>query len=190
MQITHSSKKAKAEKGFMLPDVILAIFVTTTALVAILAAVVPALKAEFYKRDQIIATGLAQEGIELVRNVRDNNWKSTPAKRAFDVPFALTGEKTTCIDSSMANLDRGSEFPSCGGGKDVLYREISSGRYYAGSRSGATRTQFSRTVTITPGSGTTAHNAPRTVTSKVTWTRGTSTYEVSLSDTLSAWGNQ
>jgi hypothetical protein len=49
-------------------------FVLSTGLVAIIAVMSGSLRYSFSNRDTIIATDLAQEGIELVRNVRDNDF--------------------------------------------------------------------------------------------------------------------
>lgn len=60
-------------KGFSIVEVLISSFVLAIGLVAIMALIASGLKNSFETRDTIIATGLAQEGIELVRNVRDNN---------------------------------------------------------------------------------------------------------------------
>jgi Tfp pilus assembly protein PilV len=154
-------------RGFMLPDVMIAVFVTATALVAIMTAILPAFRLEIYKRDEIIATGLAQEGIELVRNVRDNNWKNGVSAFAGSFPNGAT-----CVDYKGVSA-------GCSGG-DNLYRDAV-GLY---SRTVNGSSKFHRTVTVATGSDT------ATVTSVVTWPSGTSTGTVTLTDTLTAWGNK
>lgn len=52
----------------------LAAFVLTIGLTAVVALIGNSLKNSFETRDTIIAVGLAQEGAELVRNVRDNDF--------------------------------------------------------------------------------------------------------------------
>ena len=63
-------------KGFTLMEVIIAIAVIITALITLIALisfVVSGLRpAEF----RLIAVNLAQEGLEIVRNIRDSNWLS------------------------------------------------------------------------------------------------------------------
>lgn len=65
--------QTKSRRGFSLGEVLLAGFVLTTGLLATSALMVKSLKNSFETRDTIIAVELAQEGVELVRNVRDNN---------------------------------------------------------------------------------------------------------------------
>lgn len=61
------------KKGFSIGEVILASFVLTVGLVSISALAASSYRQSLENRDMIIATGLAQEGVELVRNMRDNN---------------------------------------------------------------------------------------------------------------------
>jgi hypothetical protein len=61
------------KKGFSIGEVILASFVLTVGLISIAALAASGYRQSLASRDTIIATGLAQEGVELVRNVRDNN---------------------------------------------------------------------------------------------------------------------
>jgi len=61
-------------RGFSLGEVILAGFVLTVGLLAISALMAKSLKYSFESRDAIIAVLLAQEGAELTRNVRDNDF--------------------------------------------------------------------------------------------------------------------
>lgn len=63
-------------KGFLLAEVLVASFVLIIGLLATSALITTSLRNSFDNRDSIIAIELAQEGIELVRNVRDNNFIS------------------------------------------------------------------------------------------------------------------
>lgn len=65
--------KKRALRGFSLGEVLLAAFVLTAGLLSVIALMASSLRNSLETRDAIIATGLAQEGIELVRNVRDND---------------------------------------------------------------------------------------------------------------------
>jgi Tfp pilus assembly protein PilV len=63
----------KFYKAFSLGEVVLAGFVLTVGLLSISALITKSLQNSFENRDAITAILLAQEGVELVRNVRDNN---------------------------------------------------------------------------------------------------------------------
>jgi type II secretory pathway pseudopilin PulG len=61
------------KQGFSIMEVMLAAAVLTIGLVAVIALISSSIRNSANSRDQIIATDLMQEGLELVRNVRDNN---------------------------------------------------------------------------------------------------------------------
>lgn len=61
-------------KGFTLVEVLVALFVLTTAIVACLNAVNRGLSSTQNAKSKLIAANLVQEGIEVVRNIRDTNW--------------------------------------------------------------------------------------------------------------------
>lgn len=61
-------------KGFSLLEVLLSVFVMSVGLMTIVAVINGSLAFSYDTRDNIIATELAQEGVELVRNVRDNDF--------------------------------------------------------------------------------------------------------------------
>jgi prepilin-type N-terminal cleavage/methylation domain-containing protein len=61
-------------KAFTLVEVLIALFILTTALVAGLSTVNSGLSLTQVAKSKLIAANLTQEGIEIVRNIRDNNW--------------------------------------------------------------------------------------------------------------------
>lgn len=71
------SKKQKASKkrqsGFSILEVVIAIFIITMGLIGILSLMGQNLQAKYVNKNGLIASMLAQEGLELVRNKRDNN---------------------------------------------------------------------------------------------------------------------
>lgn len=68
-----TNKTNRNFRAFSLGEVLLAGFVLTVGLLSISALMAKSLKNSFEIRDSIIAVELSQEGVELVRNVRDNN---------------------------------------------------------------------------------------------------------------------
>lgn len=71
---TTQAAHTKTLRGFSIGESLLSAFVLTVGLTAIVALVATSLKNAFETRDTVIAVGLAQEGVELVRNVRDNDF--------------------------------------------------------------------------------------------------------------------
>lgn len=62
------------KNGFTLLEVIVAIFVIVVALVGGTSAILRALTLTSFSSPRLIATYLAQEGIEITRSIRDTNW--------------------------------------------------------------------------------------------------------------------
>ena len=77
--------KENKQRGFSFIESILAVFMVSVGMIAVLSLISKNLKESIDSRDQITASLLAQEGIELVRNLRDNNWAQ--AKSTFEKGF-------------------------------------------------------------------------------------------------------
>lgn len=67
-------KADRKTKGFTLLEVIVAIFLITVGIGGIFALINQNLATASINSQKLVATYLAQEGIELVRSVRDGNW--------------------------------------------------------------------------------------------------------------------
>lgn len=92
----------KFQKGFSLGEVLLSLAVLTAGILPILGALLGALNTSLESRETVIGTGLAQEGVELVVNVKDNGLLS-PANDAF---AAFNNGNQTCrIDINSPVLD-------------------------------------------------------------------------------------
>lgn len=66
------------KKGFTLIEVIIAIFILIVGVVAVFMLVNKGLSGTIDLSDKLVAAYLAQEGIEIVRNMRDTNWVQYP----------------------------------------------------------------------------------------------------------------
>ncbi len=64
----------KNQKGFTLAELLITIFVFTVGILGIYLVVQNSYATINYARNRLIAIYLAQEGIEIVRNIRDTNW--------------------------------------------------------------------------------------------------------------------
>lgn len=74
MLLSRMFFREKLQNGFSTPEVILSIFLVSVGMVAIIAVMTSSLRYSYQNQDVIIATALAQEGLELVRNIRDNDF--------------------------------------------------------------------------------------------------------------------
>jgi len=72
-------KKISNISWFSIIEVLVGIFIFTLWLISIYLIMVSSLKLNDYNKNQIIASNLAREQIELVRNIRDSNYKTLHA---------------------------------------------------------------------------------------------------------------
>ncbi len=116
-------------------------------------------------RDMVIASMLAQEGVELVRNIRDNNWaQGIPSFDNIDeTQTGFVSFKSCPIDPE--HMDCSSDkFINCVGASGCsLYFHSNTG-LYTNNQGGGQKTKFRRKVTIIGLPGST-----RLITSMVRW---------------------
>jgi hypothetical protein len=68
-------KKNINKNGFSILEIMVWIFIFTIWVVSVYSIIISTLKLNDYNKNYIIATGLAREQLELVRNIRDSNYK-------------------------------------------------------------------------------------------------------------------
>ena len=119
------------QKGFSLLEVIVAVFVVAVGLVGILTLANISLKGASTSKMKLIASGLAQEGIEVVRDIRRSNTE-------WDDWYALISNGDYRIQYDSANLMSFSETP--------LKLDAGSGLYQYSS---GNNSLFYRKITLT-----------------------------------------
>ena len=67
-------KKISNNAGISLIEIVVAITIITVGMIGVISLVVQNARAQYINKNVLIASGLAQEGLELARNIRDNNW--------------------------------------------------------------------------------------------------------------------
>ncbi len=92
MQRTQNS-----QTGFTIIETLVAIFILLVSVTGPLAFAQGGLRASFVARDQVVAFYLAQDAIETIKNVRDNN--------SLDGEDWLDGISTHCASNSLTELD-------------------------------------------------------------------------------------
>ena len=129
------------EAGFSIAEVIISLFVITVGLIAVLGLIVSSMRESAGSRNQIIATQLAQEGFELVRNIKDNNLLTD----GEEYNTGLGDSSNVCADYLTATA--GSSFSLvCPASGNRLY--YNSSERYLHNSSSASETPFSRKLTI------------------------------------------
>lgn len=154
------SKKHKFKKGFSIGEVLVSVFIIVVGIVAVVGLIANSIKHSADSRNQLIAGQLAQEGVELVRNIKDNNLAAGGGE--FDnLPASSTADCR--VDMNSANI-AGSTGCGVVVSKDLNY---SAGNFYVHSAGSATR--FKRKINLTYDTGSSASANNLTVESIVTW---------------------
>lgn len=144
-----------SKKGFSLVEVLVTLLVLSLAISAVTFLMVGNIRNSQNAKNQIVAAHLAQEGAELIRNVKDNGKLDTSSyDDSSDGPYLGR------IDMAMSNF--------ASGGSGRLYLSSSSGFF---THSSGTGTKFFRRISlkITGNSSTSPSTRKIIVTSYVTW---------------------
>jgi Tfp pilus assembly protein PilV len=125
--------------GFSFMEVMLSVFVLSIGIVGVMPLFVSSLRESLDIRDQVAASMLAQEGVELVQNFRDNNRVSEASEGVFD----SSTFPTTSSDNCWVSYD--SNGVSC----DGTYRlNLDANNFYIHNAIGTSATKFQRSIEI------------------------------------------
>lgn len=173
---------SKPVRGFTLVETLVAITVVTTAIVGPLYAVQQSLNASRSAKDQLIASSLAQEGVEFARYVRDSNYLYVLRNPGSNISWLYgidgTGDSTNCFTADCV-VDP--VYGSVSNTIQPLY--INSSGIYTQQQNG-TPSLFTRTIRFAAVSGSTTE-VIATVT--VTWTYKGTTRSVVIREHLHNW---
>lgn len=125
------NKPTKKQAGFTLIETLVSLVILTVVLIPISNLSNSITRVNASLQDNLIAAGLAQEGIEVVRAIRDTNWFNN---RAFDYGLNDGAYQTEWDSTTLLSLN----------GNPVL--KLDNGKY---NYSTGTSTKFSREITIT-----------------------------------------
>jgi prepilin-type N-terminal cleavage/methylation domain-containing protein len=168
------------KKGFTLVETLVAISILMISIVGPFYSIYKAVQATYIARDQLIATELAQEGIEYVRNTRDQAFLTNLAAPG-SVPW--TYGLDPCIGGIGCTVDAGVDpilgATACSGKCDFLYL---SGTGFYNQKKVGTATRFTRTVRVNVISSN-----EMVVTVTVSWYNLQIPYTVTLSEHLYNW---
>lgn len=156
MSISNMSILNKKEKGFTLVETLVAISILMTGLTAAFAVAQFGLSSSIAVKDRITAYFLAQEAIEVVRNIKDSNLLAQNADAAGGglppySPDWLEGISEPCFipaggsgEGCDYNYDDDTPFIPCSGNSCNLTVD-SEGRY---SHDGPSPSRFTRAIAI------------------------------------------
>lgn len=151
--------------GFTLIETLVALVILSVALVPIITLSTSISRVNSNVQDNLVASGLAQEGIEVIRAMRDTNWFNS---RSFD--SGLSNGEYQVEWNSTDPLSASSNLPL----------KINNGQY---TYSTGTNTKFTRTVIITK-----INAGELRVVSQVSWLAGPNkSKSISAEDHLFNW---
>ncbi len=182
-------------KGFTLIETLIAITILTLAIAGPMVTASRAIVAAQTARDQLTASYLAQEGIEYVRAMRDNEYLaayqaggsnvSTTAWNNFLTASISQCRATTCTLDPSRTMGSGSGFslvPCSGDSCPPLYLTQLSNGTYGYTEQGGTATPFTRTIQAIDVS-----ESDERIVSKVSWSFHNIPYSVTVTDNLTSW---
>ena len=169
--------------GFTIIETLVAITVLMIAVSGPLVVASKGLNTALYARDQVIASGLAQESMELIKNMKNNNVSSDPTDWLNGI--INPGGGNTCVaanracDASVISdiFSNGSKF-TLNKGFPIFYNKNSG---YSTNETDAVKTIFYRYYYLTSGGGDcTSASSNCTVHVIVSWNEGAVPYDMEL----------
>ncbi len=168
----------KKIKAFSIIEIMAVVFIVTIGMVGMMNLIGQSIRVQRLNEHTLIAYQLAQEGIELVRVIRDDNWLSEDPDTFFN---ALSPGYSYCIDYS--NVELGSAFASpC-----RLY--LNDNDFYVHQETDNIETPYSRLITIEEyvDEESEEEDYAVTVTVKITWEDVGGTLEYEAETRLYDW---
>lgn len=177
-------KKQKLNnQGFTLIETLISLAILTTAIVAMIWVAGGGVSNALYSKNKIIANYLAEEGLEVVRNIRDGEaaggggWDGFLAATSnCEPPFGCTIDATPVAPDIMIE-----ECVPTGGDICNRFFFLTPASYYTHQPIGRP-TSFRRRIVISSINDTEA-----TVTATVTWQQAGQTRRIVIGNYLAAW---
>lgn len=138
----------KTKKGFSIAEVLLSIFLLSVGMIAIISLMANSIKNNANNRNSIIATQLAQEGIELVRNRRDLNIALLPHDATESQIRAAAFKNDIKKGKYCPRINSDGTPEMTGGGSGCASYNVHYSNKDGYTYSGGDQTQFSRKVII------------------------------------------
>ncbi|MEI6835484.1 MAG: hypothetical protein WCK59_01575 [Candidatus Falkowbacteria bacterium] len=167
-------KKLQTKAGFSLIEILAVLFVVSTSLLGILSLINQNIQVQSINRNNLIASSLAQEGVELIRQTRDSNWRAGVAYG-------------TNLGTGSYRIDYRQDAPTPVSTLSEAQIYLKNGFYVnnSGGETGLTPTIFYRQVFLNKPSG--YLGAPLQVRVLISWTDRKHPYNYELRTLLFDW---
>lgn len=131
----------KKTKGFTLLEMLISVAVIAVGVLGVFSAVARLSQQAAQERENLVAVYLGQEGIEIVKNIRDTNWVEEALSWKDGLTSCSSGCEADYEDTSLTAWSAG----------NFLYIENSTGlyKYIASPGSEDVETPYKRKITIT-----------------------------------------
>jgi Tfp pilus assembly protein PilV len=195
---TKVSKLNHRHRGFTLLETLIAISIFTTSVLAMMSVLSKGIAQTNYAKTKMVASYLAQEGVEYMKNMRDtyvlydatssqNGWNGLANSFIKKINDAgCQGANGCYFNDSTLNWTNNTQpmkdltITSCSGTCLALSYNATTGKYsYTG-----TPTSYVRKISVISPFG--SSDAAK-VTSTVTWTQGSGNYSITFSDVFYNW---
>lgn len=187
-------KVNKLNRGFTLVETLVAISIFTSSIIVLMSVLSQGISNTTYARNKMIASYMAQEGIEYIRNMRDTYtlyYDIDPAKgwNKFTTNMSPCGSANGCnFDDSLSSFDitslQGMNIHQCTGNNCSLFYDSTNGAYTYNHSTGID-SGFTRTIKIDK-TGLDPSNEMKII-SIVSWTQGSGSYKIEFSENLFNW---
>jgi len=174
--------KLQTKQGFTLLETLIALSIFSITIVSLIVFISDGVANAKFTKNKLTAYYLAQEGIELIRNVRDTNIITGGTWNDF---AGSGGIVDVCKeDGCLMDYTLSSPQPCTGNCPGLKYDNSSSGLgFYDYSLTFAS--PFTRTILVEPVNSSFDHEIR--ITSKVSWVQGRDPKEVIVSENLFDW---
>jgi len=167
-----------SQKAFTLIEVVTAVFIITVGILGVFGLIQKTIGSASVSPSRLTAAYLAQEGVEIVRNIRDSNWLRQRDDASWPWDSGLSGCLAGCEADYQSSL---SSYVSPG-----HFLNIASGFY---AYSSGTPTIFKRKITIEYPSAICDGSAgcAMEVTVEVSWNERGIDHQFTVKDDLYKW---